>query len=61
MDLSTIIKAIAIVGDVTPAAMTLYQGFIAATAGTEDQATLKRLYAEARSRSDELHAEVQSL
>lgn len=59
MDLSTILRAINLVGDVTPAAMALYQGFIADTKG-EDQAELKRRHADAQARSDHLHRQLQA-
>lgn len=58
MDLATILKAIAILGDVTPAAMDLYRGFIASTNGAT-QAELQRQYEAAMARSDELHGAMQ--
>lgn len=58
MDYRTILKAIELVGEVTPAAMKLYEGFIAVTRGT-DQDDLKARYAEAKARSDYLHNRVQ--
>lgn len=58
MDLATILKAIALVGDLTPAAMSLYEGFIEATDG-ETQADLKARYAAARNASDTLHEQLQ--
>lgn len=58
MDFATIIKAIQLVGDATPAALKLYQGFIAVTRGT-DQDELKQRYELAKATSDELHAKVQ--
>ncbi len=60
MDLATIIKAIEIVGAATPAAMRLYDGFMALVGGA-DQAELAALYAAARDLSDRLHNEVQSV
>lgn len=59
MDLATIIKAIEILGAATPAAMQLYDGFMALVGGA-DQAELAALYAAARDQSDRLHDEVQS-
>lgn len=59
MDLATIIKAIEIVGAATPAAMRLYDGFMALV-GKADQAELAALYATARDQSDRLHDGVQS-
>ncbi len=59
MDLATIIKAIEIVGAVTPAAMRLYEGFMALASGA-DQDELAKLYADARLQSDRLHDQVQA-
>lgn len=59
MDLPTIIKAIEIVGAVTPAAMRLYEGFMA-LASEADQAELAKLYTDARLQSDRLHDQVQA-
>ncbi len=59
MDLATIIKAIEIVGAATPAAMRLYDGFMALVSDA-DQAELAALYAAARDQSDRLHDEVQA-
>lgn len=57
-DLTTILRAIAIVGEATDAGRALYEGFIAITGGA-DQVTLKKRYQEARDRSDRLHDRVQ--
>ncbi len=59
MDLATIIKAIEILGAATPAAMRLYEGFMALV-GDANRAELTALYAAARDQSDGLHDEVQS-
>jgi hypothetical protein len=59
MDLATILKAVQLVGGATPAAIKLYQGFIAVTRGA-DQAELKARYEAARLESDRLHQEVQN-
>ena len=59
MDLATIIKAIEIVGALTPAAMRLYEGFMALV-GEADRAELEALYVAARDQSDRLHDEVQA-
>ena len=45
-------------GAATNAGKQLYEGFVAITGG-ETQAQLKARYAEARQRSDDLHADVQ--
>ena len=58
MDYRTILKAIELVGDVTPAAKALYEGFISVTHG-ETQDDLKARYAAARIASDDLHDRVQ--
>ncbi len=58
MDFATIIKAISLVGDATPAAIKLYEGFIAVTRGG-DQDELKSRLADARAKSDDLHQRVQ--
>ncbi|WP_343526961.1 hypothetical protein [Sphingomonas sp.] len=57
--MATILKAIEIVGALTPAAMRLYEGFMAVL-GDGDQAELAALYAAARDRSDRLHDQVQA-
>lgn len=59
MDLATILKAIEIVGALTPAATRLYEGFMA-LAGDADRAELEALYLAARDQSDRLHEEVQA-
>lgn len=58
MDFATIIKAIQIVGDTTPAAIKLYEGFVAVTRG-KDQVELKQRLADARAKSDDLHQRIQ--
>lgn len=58
MDLATILKAIEIVGALTPAAIRLYEGFMALV-GEADRAELAALYVAARDQSDELHDQVQ--
>lgn len=57
-DLTTIIKAVQLVGEATPAAIKLYEGFIAVTRGG-DQQELKQRLAAARAWSDDLHQRVQ--
>ncbi|WP_433911131.1 hypothetical protein [Sphingomonas yabuuchiae] len=57
--MATIIKAIEIVGALTPAAMRLYEGFMALV-GEADRAELTALYVVARDQSDRLHDEVQA-
>lgn len=57
-DLTTIIKAIGLVGDATEAGKALYEGFIAVTRG-ETQDELKQRYAAARAKSDSDHASLQ--
>lgn len=58
-DVSTIIKAIQLVGTITPAGKAIYDGFVAITTGaTQDD--LKRRYAEAQTRTDDLHGQVQA-
>lgn len=59
MDLATILKAIEIVGALTPAATRLYEGFTALV-GDADRAELEALYLAARDQSDRLHDEVQA-
>lgn len=59
MDLGTILRAIEIVGPATKAGAELFEGFLALTSGA-DQVTLRRHYAEARVRSDDLHRQVQA-
>lgn len=57
-DLATIIKAIQIVGEVTPAAFDLYEQFIAVTRdGTQEE--LKERYKSARLKSDQDHVALQ--
>lgn len=56
--LQTILKAIELVGDATPAAKALYEGFIAVTRG-DTQAELKQRYADMKARTDDLHNRVQ--
>lgn len=58
MDLATILKAVELLGDFTPAAMRLYEGFIAITGG-ETQAQLRERYEAAKPHSDRLHDRVQ--
>lgn len=58
MDYRTILKAIELVGEATPAAKALYEGFIAITHG-ETQDDLKARYAAARAASDDMHGKVQ--
>lgn len=57
-DLGTIVKALQVVGETTPAGTMLFEAFIAGTRGS-DQEDLKERYAAARKRSDDLHDEVQ--
>jgi len=59
MDLATILKAIEILGAVTPAAMRLYEGFMALVSDA-DRVELAKLYADARLQSDQLHDQVQA-
>lgn len=59
MNLATILKAIEILGVVTPAAMQLYEGFMALV-GDADRTELASLYADARMQSDQLHDQVQA-
>lgn len=58
MDLATILKAVELAGEFTPAAMRLYEGFITLTGGAT-QAELQARYAAARAHSDALHGRVQ--
>jgi hypothetical protein len=57
-DLTTIMKAIEMVGPVTDAGRRIYEGFHAALSGAS-QAELRDRYAAAREQSDRLHAQVQ--
>jgi len=59
MDVATIIKAIEIVGALTPAAMRLYEGF-SVLVSDADQAELEAFYLAARDQSDRLHDQVQA-
>lgn len=58
-DLETILKAIKIVGAVTPAAKAIYDGFMSVL-GETDQATLKVGYAAARERTDDINDEMRA-
>ncbi len=57
-DMATIVEALSLVGEATPAGALLFEGFIAATRGA-DQDDLKARYAAARAESDDLHTRVQ--
>jgi hypothetical protein len=57
-DLSTILKAIDLVGDASEAARQIYEGFIAVTRG-ETQDELKARYAKLREQSDAAHQSLQ--
>lgn len=58
-DLTTILRAISIVGDATTAGKALFDQFIPLLHGA-DQDALKKLYAEARAKSDADHSGLQA-
>ena len=59
MDLATILKAIEIVGALTPAATRLIEGFMVLVSDA-DRVELEALYVTARDQSDRLHDQVQA-